>query len=70
MTLENAVELVLFAFKNGKTGDIFVQKAPSTTIENLAEALRKIYKSNVKIKNIGIRHGKKFMRHCSQERKG
>jgi len=60
MTLDNAVGLVLFAFKNGKTGDIFVQKAPSTTIENLAEALRKIYKSNVKIKNIGIRHGEKI----------
>ncbi len=41
MTLDNAVELVLFAFKNGKTGDIFVQKAPSTTMEKLAEALRK-----------------------------
>lgn len=60
MTLDSAVELVLFAFKNGKTGDIFVQKAPSTTIENLAEAMKKIYNSNVKIKTIGIRHGEKI----------
>ncbi len=60
MTLDNAVELVLFAFKNGKTGDIFVQKAPSTTIENLAEVMKKIYNSNVKIKTIGIRHGEKI----------
>jgi len=60
MTLDNAVELVLFAFKNGKTWDIFVQKAPSTTIGELALAMKKIYKSDSKIKNIGIRHGEKI----------
>jgi len=60
MTLDNAVELVLFAFKNGKTGDIFVQKAPSTTIGELALTMKKIYKSDSKIKNIGIRHGEKI----------
>tara|TARA_B100000953_G_scaffold270152_1_gene240269 strand:- start:17 stop:1003 length:987 start_codon:yes stop_codon:yes gene_type:complete len=60
MTLENAVDLVLFAFKNGNSGDIFVQKSPSSTIENLAKALKKIYNSKVKIKIIGIRHGEKM----------
>ena len=60
MTLENAVELVLFAFENGNTGDIFVQKAPSTTIGELAETMKKIYNSDSEIKNIGIRHGEKI----------
>jgi len=60
MTLENAVELVLYAFENGNTGDIFVQKAPSTTIGELAETMKKIYSSNSEIKNIGIRHGEKI----------
>ena len=60
MTLDNAVDLVLFAFKTGKTGDIFVQKAPSTTIGELAVTMKKIYKSDSKIKNIGIRHGEKI----------
>ena len=60
MTLDNAVDLVLFAFKTGKTGDIFVQKAPSTTIGELAKTMKKIYKSDSKIKNIGIRHGEKI----------
>ena len=60
MTLENAVDLVLFAFKNGNSGDIFVQKSPSSTIEDLAKALKKIYNSKVKIKTIGIRHGEKI----------
>ena len=60
MTLDNAVDLVLFAFKTGKTGDIFVQKAPSTTIGELATTMKKIYKSDSKIKNIGIRHGEKI----------
>jgi UDP-N-acetylglucosamine 4,6-dehydratase len=60
MTLDNAVDLVLFAFKNGQSGDIFVQKSPSATILELAEAMIKIYNSKVKIKNIGIRHGEKM----------
>ena len=60
MSLDNAVELVLYAFQNGKTGDIFVQKAPSTTIGELAETMKTIYNSNTKIKNIGIRHGEKI----------
>ena len=60
MTLETAVDLVLFAFKNGNSGDIFVQKSPSSTIGDLAKALKKIYNSKVKIKTIGIRHGEKM----------
>ena len=60
MTLENAVELVLYAFKKGETGDIFVQKAPSSTIGQLARVMQKIYKSKVEIKSIGIRHGEKM----------
>ncbi len=60
MTLDNAVDLVLYAFKNGKSGDIFVQKSPATTISELAKALIKIYNSSVKINTIGIRHGEKM----------
>ena len=60
MTLDDAVKLVLFAFKNGNTGDIFVQKSPSTTIGELASVMKKIYNSKVKIKNIGIRHSEKI----------
>jgi len=59
MTLEDAVELVLFAFTNGKAGDIFVQKAPAATILTLAEALKELYKSDSQIKIIGTRHGEK-----------
>lgn len=60
MTLDNAVELVIYAFKNGQSGDIFVQKSPASTIGVLASAMKKIYSSNVEVKNIGIRHGEKF----------
>jgi len=60
MTLDDAVNLVLFAFNNGNTGDIFVQKSPSITIGELASVMKKIYNSKVKIKNIGIRHSEKI----------
>ena len=60
MTLDNAVELVIYAFKNGKSGDIFVQKSPASTIGELASTLKEIYKSKVKIKHIGIRHAEKM----------
>ena len=60
MTLEDAVNLVLFAFENGNRGDIFVQKSPSTTIGELAFTMKNIYNSSVKIKNIGIRHAEKM----------
>ncbi|MGO3181914.1 MAG: polysaccharide biosynthesis protein [Aequorivita sp.] len=60
MTLEEAVDLVLFAFENGKNGDIFVQKAPAATIETLAKSLIDLYKSKSGIKIIGTRHGEKL----------
>ena len=60
MTLEDAVELVLFAFGHGKQGDIFVQKAPATTIETLARALIGLYRAKDEIRIIGTRHGEKL----------
>jgi UDP-glucose 4-epimerase len=60
MTLEEAVDLVLFAFEHGVNGDLFVQKAPSATIEVLAKALIDLYRSNSEIKVIGTRHGEKL----------
>lgn len=60
MTLDEAVDLVLYAFKNGQPGDIFVQKAPAATIETLAKAMLKLYKSKSEIKVIGTRHGEKL----------
>lgn len=59
MTLEDAVELVLFAFKNGNPGDIFVQKSPAATIEILAKALYELYHAEPNIRIIGVRHGEK-----------
>ncbi|HGJ6786145.1 TPA: capsular polysaccharide biosynthesis protein Cps4J [Streptococcus pneumoniae] len=59
MTLEEAVDLVLFAFEEGKSGDILVQKAPACTIEVLAKAVSEIFASEQDIKIIGIRHGEK-----------
>jgi len=60
MTLDDAVDLVLYAFKNGKNGDLFVQKAPAATLEVLAKSLTELYRSNVQIKTIGTRHGEKL----------
>lgn len=60
MTLEDAVDLVLFAFKHANQGDMFVQKAPAATIEVLAQALKELYKSTSEIKVIGTRHGEKL----------
>lgn len=59
MTLKDAVDLVIFAFKNGKQGDLFVQKAPAATIDTLAKAILKYKNSNVGTKIIGTRHGEK-----------
>ncbi|QQZ62207.1 polysaccharide biosynthesis protein [Paenibacillus sonchi] len=59
MSLEEAVELVLFAFENAQPGDIMVQKAPASTIGVLAQALKEIFNSNAEIQYIGIRHGEK-----------
>jgi len=60
MTLDDSVDLVLFAFQKGKQGDIFVQKAPACTINDLARALKELYKANNEIKVIGTRHGEKL----------
>ncbi|MFI3163937.1 MAG: nucleoside-diphosphate sugar epimerase/dehydratase [Bacillota bacterium] len=60
MSLEEAVDLVLFAFKNGTSGDILVQKAPACTIGVLAQAVNELFKSKNEIKIIGIRHGEKM----------
>ena len=60
MTLEEAVELVVYAFQNAESGDIMVQKAPACTIEVLAQAVKEIFGSKEEIKIIGIRHGEKM----------
>jgi UDP-glucose 4-epimerase len=60
MTLEEAVELVLFAFKNGKNGDLFVRKSPATTVGILAQAVKELYKSDSPVKIIGTRHAEKL----------
>ena len=60
MSLDEAVELVLYAFKNGNQGDLFVQKSPAATVSVLAKALVELYKSKSTVKEIGIRHGEKM----------
>jgi len=60
MTIDDAIDLVLYAFENGKPGDMFVQKAPAATIEMLASALKKLFKADNTIKIIGTRHGEKL----------
>ena len=59
MSLDEAVDLVLFAFEHGESGDIFVQKAAATTVEVLAEAVKKLFNYTKENKIIGIRHGEK-----------
>ena len=59
MSLYDSVDLVLYAFKNGMPGDIFVQKSPATTVDVLAEALMQIMSRKVPIEIIGTRHGEK-----------
>lgn len=59
MTLDDAVDLVLYAFQHGNNGDLFVQKAPAATLVTLAEALTGLYNSTAEIKIIGTRHGEK-----------
>ena len=60
MSLDEAVDLVLFAFANAESGDIMVQKAPATTIDVLARAVKELFHSDNEIKIIGIRHGEKM----------
>lgn len=60
MTLEDAVDLVLYAFEHGEQGDLFVQKAPAATIDTLAQAVKELKNSDVPINCIGTRHGEKL----------
>lgn len=60
MSLDEAVDLVLFAFEHGENGDILVQKAPACTIETLAKAVTELFNPSTEIKVIGIRHGEKM----------
>lgn len=60
MSLEDSVDLVLYAYENSRQGDIFVQKAPASTVFDLAQALKEIFSSNSEIRIIGTRHGEKL----------
>ncbi|MDD2806163.1 MAG: polysaccharide biosynthesis protein [Elusimicrobiales bacterium] len=60
LPLPEAIKLVLFAFKHAGQGDIFVRKAPACTVADLAQALKDLFKSDVPVKTIGIRHGEKI----------
>ncbi|HNZ11070.1 MAG TPA: polysaccharide biosynthesis protein [Smithellaceae bacterium] len=60
MSIDDAVDLVVYAFHNGKPGDIFVQKAPAATIETLANALKRLFSAKNDIRIIGTRHGEKL----------
>ena len=60
MSLEESVDLVLYAFSHGKQGDLFVQKAPASTVADLAEAIKQIFKAQVPVRVIGTRHGEKL----------
>ncbi|MDR0329499.1 MAG: polysaccharide biosynthesis protein [Rickettsia sp.] len=60
MSLEDSVNLVLYAFEHGQQGDIFVQKSPASTIEVLAHAIKELFNANNEIRLIGVRHGEKI----------
>lgn len=60
MSLEDSVDLVLYAFKHGRQGDLFVQKAPASTVADLAQALKDVFRSQSPIRVIGTRHGEKL----------
>lgn len=60
MSLEDSVDLVLYAFEHGKQGDIFVQKAPASTVADLAQALKELFKKDNPVREIGTRHGEKL----------
>jgi UDP-glucose 4-epimerase len=60
MSIDDALDLVLYAFEHGNPGDIFVQKAPAVTIEALANALIKLFQAKTEVKVIGTRHGEKL----------
>jgi UDP-N-acetylglucosamine 4,6-dehydratase len=60
MSLEDSVDLVMYAFKHGKQGDLFVQKAPASTVADMAQALKEIFKKDNPVRIIGTRHGEKL----------
>ena len=60
MSIEDAVDLVIYAYEHGRAGDIFVQKAPAATIETLAHAIKNLFKADNPVKVIGTRHGEKL----------
>jgi len=60
MTLDNAVDLVMYAFEHGSNGDLFVQKAPAATLDVLAQSLKELYHADTEVKVIGTRHGEKL----------
>lgn len=60
MTLDDAVDLVLYAFQNSRNGDLFVQKAPAATLETLVQALKGLYEKDTEVRVIGTRHGEKL----------
>jgi UDP-N-acetylglucosamine 4,6-dehydratase len=60
MSLEDSVDLVLYAFKHGKQGDIFVQKAPASTVADLAQAIKELFSKDEVVRIIGTRHGEKL----------
>ena len=60
MSLDEAVDLVLYALENGNNGDLYVQKSPASSVGDLASAVIKLFNSKSEIKNIGIRHGEKL----------
>ena len=71
MSLHDAVDLVLFAFEHGNSGDLFVNKAPAATIGNLAQAIKELADSSNEIKIIGTRHGEKLYETlCTREEMG
>ena len=59
MSLADSVDLVIFAYQNGRPGDLFIQKAPAATIGQLAKVLNELFNGNSEIKHIGTRHGEK-----------
>ena len=60
MSLEDSVDLVLYAYENGKQGDIFVQKAPASTVAVLVQALKELFNSDSPVRIVGTRHGEKL----------
>ena len=60
MSLEESVDLVLYAYEHGKQGDIFVKKAPASTVSDLAQAIKELFNKNNEVRIIGTRHGEKL----------